>query len=386
MKHKIYELYNLSFCSDCGGDIFNGQCLYCGNIYTKYVDLKNEIINWLGGNNKNKTDIFALYKLIDIKEVNEYILENNVDKLVADEYKKIFDKIVNGNCLDYQDENNVIEIFPIISKHKANILIDYIVSLFILDVVLISKELTKFLIVQIIKNLDSKIEVVFTDMNLHTRAQYTYNKISLANYIVDEFYEGKSKLYTYENNEKETARLDFLESIFHEFIHHYQIQRERKELTLIGYLEKKETLLLKEYPEYYSDNYNDLLLEKEADRISQFLANYYYNILCFRNEIRDIRNLIIKQILNEETYIRKVNNVKVNFNDLFDDYIVSNKDVLKKYPIFNLEYIQSNDGSIRRKNKNELVDTLIYGEYPDDINNYLLNLLQNMKNNEETVR
>lgn len=166
--------------------------------------------------------------------------------------------------------------------------------------------------------------------------------------------------------------IEILRIIFHE-AHHIK-QRYLLETNDISYktflLTMEQIIIMKMDNEYYQDNYLYLFEEIDARLEAEFQLYDYldkYNKKLLVSNIDDILNNISDYELQAENVYRKLNNKKVDREELFDRIIRRNPNYIDLYPILNFYY--NSDGSkipisclIERKNskpKNDS-DKIIY--------------------------
>lgn len=393
MVNTVEQLSQGKICCNCGGDIFiqTGICPYCGKQFAN-IEYASKSLGEILLNIKNKTLeldklTIALYAIKDqFPEVEELIDKNNIEEKLTKRLDEINLKLTNNEVLESNDDlflrnclsNNIkphnglnsISIFRNIYFNSEQKMVSYetfeqVMKSFIKDTMI---EINN----NRIKRYNPVCAIYDFKISNHENSEGMVSKgfiTRINNKITKEIYE-------------HNYILNFI-AIFHELIH---IQQEIEEK--LGYFTEDILLFIKndilrrlsskEGFDYYEANYQFITSEKDAEiKGSMCAINFLEQVIGIKLKNDIIINLeknIKLQLEEKSNLLRKTKNGEQDINSLFDYYIKNYPEFLDKYPQLTIEYIVS-DGLVRRKTKNELLETKEYYQNQPTIISYIDKIL-----------
>lgn len=393
MVNTVEQLSQGKTCLNCGGDMFiqTGVCPYCGKQIVN-IEAASKSLDQILLSVKNKgleldELTIALYAIKEqFPEVEELMIQNNIEEKLNKRLDAINLKIANGevlessddvflrNCLfnDIKPKNdlNDISIFRNIFSNNEEKMISYetfeqVMKSFIKDMM---REFNN----NRIKRYNPVCSIYDFKMSNNENSDGMVSKgfiIRINNKITKEIYE-----HNYIQ--------DFI-AIFHELIHTQQAIEIR-----LGYFTEDILLFIKddilrelsskEGFDYYWENYQFITSEKDAEIKGCMCAiNFLEQVIGIRlkNDIvDDLEKRINVQLAEKSKLLRKTNNGEQDVNTLFDYYIKNHPEFLEKYPQLTIEYIVS-DGIVRRKQNDELLETIKYYQNQPVIISYINKIL-----------
>ena len=348
-------------CKECGGEIENGVCMYCGE-----KDFTIEMIN----------------KLIKpYVNINDYYMS------------KIRAKIAKGEYLDKQ-EDKVFSLLLGNNLIKDEALDD---GLIVINAVQ-GKKLTSYdtFRLLVMRSMERSMREINNGRIKPYKPHARIKKIEGANgstfewvgvefdeLLIKQLYEG----YTYP-----------LITYFHEFVHVMQNIEiklgNRINSTLIIMLKenliRKYEVAMKGTDNYYKKNYYNISFEVNAHQFGinhtkTFLKNWGLKVdeKWFNRIMRlwpEPNNSLDRIITGKDGVV-----THKTVDEIFDYVIDKNPKFLEEYPQLNFEYVNDN-GVIRKRTKDELESMLVNYASDNELSSYLHWLIRTMQEDEKKVK
>ncbi len=331
-------------CPECGGEGYEVKCTYCGNINERLVKLNNMIP--VGTNLETYYNDFISGKLANKTQLTE-------------EEDKFFYTLLKEDLIK---SNFVPDGYILISSFLGKKLVSY--KTFEKFVELMVRNIVYTINDDKVKGLEVFFEI--TDLKEDIRGttvckvdkddKYKEVLIKFDRQVILGLYEGK--------------KLDDLETIFHETTHILQNIYIATGVFSAALLKQIKDKIIREYCigktdeySYYDENYYIISSEVDARlnsilQTKRFLGMMGYSYLD--------ENLIEKRIEEEiklyKLDLRKIDEDKLGveqtalIDEIFDKIVEDKPELLEKYPQLKVEYVLE-DGFVRRKNYEELLDT-----------------------------
>ncbi len=295
--------------------------------------------------------------------------------------EKIINKIKHIKKLNKEEEIHLEYLLPRLDTKSRHELLYLIISGFLCgDRILnkneriISKELFEKVIKMYVETLsdDLKCEIKENDNNLATAIGD--DLIIISPELVDIIYTGKDH-YCYLFGEEKTLknkytqmdlRYEAVKIIFHEYMHIVQTKRARNsEYTLLSNVYIKESILCFFYKNFYEENYNNLIMEKEAEANSEILMGVFSHFLGTANDALKTCDFVNRKMLKEDSFERILNDKKIDLNLTFDKFIEDKPEILSAYPVLLGEYSTIN-GIVVTKTMEEMIIYISENPYLSD--------------------
>lgn len=337
-------------CSGCSAQKFDGcECMYCGTINEELKALIDKLISVLKNKNDyNNEELVNLYSIKDlnIEEVNIALTKNNFYQVVRD---KIDEALSNRYGSDINDEDFFITLIDSgsLEKREKDFLIVCLMRFMVMDKLNVTNENKKLLIKYFTEFFMSvKVnspEVIYTN-DIDAQGDSLYNIIRFNEKDVDKLLEEKDYV-------------ELLRLIFHECTHTYQKYHKHKRDLITGllFMQTKEEIISKRYPEYYKENYIIYLDEVEA-RYNEYRTLIdmmrVFGLKMSDQSISALNEEMIKEEKNMENNSRMFNGHVTTVEEIFDSISLNMKDI-NNYPLLKLEYKVEN-GKVVRKSDDEL--------------------------------
>lgn len=404
MINFVSELSQRNTCLTCGEEIdfHNGICPKCGKGYDN-VKQSSQYIDKIISNIKNKKLkldelTIALYAIKDtILEINEILEKNNIEEKLYKRLDDINQRLANNEVLNQEDDfflrtcliNNIkpkdglndVSIFRNIFLSDKEKQVSYETF----------KEIIKLFIKDSIKAINGNrisncnpvcfiYDFKETSNENSTGLAYKHFFVKINEKIVKDIY-------------NESSIFSFI-IIFHELMHIQQeieIKSNYFNEDILFFIKDDilRKLSAKEGFDYYSENYQVITSEKDAEiKGIMCTINFLEQTLGLKlkeDVLVDLEKYINSELQSKSNTIRQVKDVNQDINSLFDYYIRSNPQFLETYPQLNIEYIIE-EGIVRRKTNDELLKTLeIYKEQPVIVT-YINKLLSLQLSNNEIIK
>lgn len=148
-----------------------------------------------------------------------------------------------------------------------------------------------------------------------------------------------------------------INTIYHEIAHIYQFTKLFNAAHVHPFVIKeiKDFILMKEIESYYSENYENISFEIEAEYYAILNSmNFFDNIGfdCDKEDYNRIMNKVNAKINETKRY---VNGKEVDLEILFDEIIMENPKYLEKHPQLNLLY-KIEEGLVFPKHRDEMYE------------------------------
>lgn len=332
-------------CLGCGAQKFDGcECIYCGTINEELKVLVDKLISVL--KNKNDYDneeLVNLYSIknLNIEEINIVLTKNNFYQVARDKIDELFS---NRYGSDINDETFFITLIDSdsIEKEDKDFLIVCLMRFMVMDKLNVTNENKKLLIKYYTEFfIGAKVnnpELIYTD-KIDAQGDSLYNMIRFRETDVDKLLEEKDYV-------------ELLRLIFHECTHTYQKYHRHKGDLITGllFMQTKEEIISKRYPEYYDENYNMYLDEVEA-RYNEYRTLIdmmrVFGLKMSDQSISVLNEEMIKEEKNMENNSRMFNDHVTTVEEIFDFIILNMKDI-NNYPLLKLEYKVENGKVVKK--------------------------------------
>ena len=414
-----YSEYNLipHFCKNKGHQEDISYFELCKDYIQYLIDEKVNILSRDGRVLKNYLSIAKVNpdfdKLGIFEKINEAYDLENVD---LEEESRFLDNFIENNSLcdeyngiDDEKFDEFIEHLQLVKLKNEDFSIPQKYINYIIEQILEGK-------FGVIDRTQILVETVFEDLGKNDLKLQVDNPGEYL-YCVRDFIQG-SNTDSYANggackngviiNRKTINRfskdnLTPISIIFHENTHISQENDFNKSTisSYMRYIMEKDKILYEIFPNIYSDNYNKMFEEIEANQLSAKKMSEFFNSLNlsdkdFKEQTakKNYRFFELKKLefFNRKSILFKGKNV--NFNDFFDYVIQEHPEFIEKYPHLKLEY--NEDG--KRKGLREIIEhnrdidkvfliclinesnIMNIDTFSDDID-YLIELSEDYKNN-----
>lgn len=347
-------------CKECGGEVENGACMYCG--------AKDFTINMISN-------------LINSDDINSYYIN------------KIRAKIAKGECLD-KKEDKVFSLLLDNNLIKDEALDDGLIITYTIQ----GKKLTSYNTFRLLvmRSTERTMREInngrIKPYNPHARtgkldgangSAFDIDNISFNELILKQLYEG----YIYP-----------LSTYFHELVHvaqNIEIRLgSRINFALITMLKesliRRSELINDGTDNYYKKNYYNISFEVNAHQFGIEHMKQVFKIWGLKvdeewfDKIRRLwpeSNNNLDRIVTGEDGIESYKTV----DDIFDYVIAKNPQYLKEYPQLNFEYVNEN-GTVRKRTKNELSDIIMNYMDNEEILAYLQKLINKRDEKQEKIK
>ena len=309
--------------------------------YDKYIDEKRKehIIEWSCYEvTHDFSDDEMLYLINNCTKLN--ILRLNVyehlkSKTLSDEIKQKLLEIANNAPNDTYDvefmQFYLDKIFQ--NDEKIGTIKDYPFMMMIRNII------KEYLISLGYKKEAEEVKIFFACFPDNTMGCFSGNNFSITINPIPLFRFVKASRNEFKDDPK---LFEIFENIFHEVTHYVQrINCDKDEVDDVHYRFYKETILCNNYDGYYDRNYKNIFKEKDA-RVTSYKVTYemlekYFPYL--KNTISHYKNLYEKELefpVDDKVLFEL--SKKVDFDELFDRFILLNPALVKKYPLLQREY------------------------------------------------
>lgn len=325
-------------------------------------------------NNKLFNALYGLNKDLEIEIVNELLAKYNYDKTARVELRKVISQMSRNAHLNSLDIS-LIEAFVYRNEDSINLerLYETLIKRAILKQQNISYECFKEMIINFTKMIMKKY---VRNPNCYIRTQ---KEIALLSKCDADVIALTFKNFVYLSEEEvlkfyNTGNNSLISTIFHECRHvkQYRDITLNKNLNLKNFIVLQESLIREYNPEYYYENYDDTIIELEANyyEISD-LSKFLKKLGLFEPDEKKIQAKLDSTKRKAQTLLRKNKGENTTILAEFEKIIINHPELLTKYPQLNLLYKIEN-GMVVMKNM-------------DDVNEYH-ELLSNDENISEQLK
>lgn len=352
------ELQKNCTCKCCGGELRDVNCFYCGSEMenAKFIidGVKSILDAFPKENIEYSTDINLLYKMKNISVVNKYIKEIDYDKVLEAKKQEIFSKDYNNLTDDEIKDLEFLTKYFLNENERKGIYNDALFDKclngknryslkFIEDAYLsFSKEVAQKM------GLYGDISTVDLNQKLNGRkalgncGNYT-GKICIDRKGLIKLSNGDPNIFT---------------TFFHELRHreqNYMVTGKIDNQEPAVLLWAKEKILADKFPDYYENNYEIISFESDAI-VSSLNTMLNFNKIKEERKEEYTKELHTIQALNDKYRTFRIHEGKIlTVEDIFNEQIKMTDSMLRKFPIFNYQYIKDENG-IRHRTIEEIND------------------------------